>query len=104
MCESVDTEFCRLESLYQTAGDPTLSREAWLTLVDLNDQWSEFVRIRGALHKNISARGLPTPRTSRARHQRFPAVQQDGTDIRAVSRIGVAFFNEAGVVRGYDVA
>jgi HK97 family phage major capsid protein len=36
--------------------------------------------------------------------ERFPAVQQDGTYIRAVSPIGLAFLNEAGVVRGYDVA
>jgi hypothetical protein len=36
--------------------------------------------------------------------ERFPAIQQDGTYIRAVSRIGLAFLNEAGVVRGYDVA
>ena len=36
--------------------------------------------------------------------ERFPAVQQDGTYIRAVSRIGLAFLNEVGVVRGYDVA
>lgn len=36
--------------------------------------------------------------------ERFPAVQQDGTWIRAVSRQGFAFLNEAGVVRGYDAA
>ena len=36
--------------------------------------------------------------------ERFPATQQDGTYIRAVSRIGLAFLNEAGVVRGYGVA
>lgn len=33
--------------------------------------------------------------------ERFPAVQQDGTWIRAVARQGFAFLNEAGVVRGY---
>lgn len=36
--------------------------------------------------------------------ERFPAVQQDGTWIRATSRIGIGFVNEAGVVRGYDAA
>jgi HK97 family phage major capsid protein len=36
--------------------------------------------------------------------EQFPAVQQDGTWIRAVSRLGLAFLNEDGVVRGYDVA
>jgi hypothetical protein len=30
--------------------------------------------------------------------ERFPAVLQDGTYIRAVSRTGLAFLNEAGVV------
>jgi hypothetical protein len=34
--------------------------------------------------------------------ERFPNVQQDGTWIRAASRLGLAFLNEAGVVRGYD--
>ena len=36
--------------------------------------------------------------------RRFPAVRQDGTWIRATSRIGIGFVNEAGVVRGYDAA
>jgi hypothetical protein len=36
--------------------------------------------------------------------ERFEAIQQDGTYIRAVSRIGLAFLNEAGVIRGYDVS
>jgi hypothetical protein len=35
--------------------------------------------------------------------ERFPNVQQDGTWIRAVSRIGLAFLNEGGVVRGFEV-
>jgi HK97 family phage major capsid protein len=36
--------------------------------------------------------------------ERFPNVQQDGTWLRAISRIGLAFLNPAGVVRGYDAA
>jgi hypothetical protein len=38
--------------------------------------------------------------------ERFPAVYNDGTDIRAVSRTGLAlaFLNPAGVVRRYDAA
>ncbi len=36
--------------------------------------------------------------------ERFPNVQQDGTWIRAVSRLGLAFLNEPGVVRGYDAS
>jgi HK97 family phage major capsid protein len=35
--------------------------------------------------------------------ERFPAVDQDGTFIRAISRLGLAFLNPDGVVRGYDV-
>jgi HK97 family phage major capsid protein len=36
--------------------------------------------------------------------ERFPAVYNDGTDIRAISRFGLAFLNEPGVIRGYDAA
>ena len=36
--------------------------------------------------------------------ERFPAVQQDGSYVRAVARFGLGFLNESGVVRGYDVA
>lgn len=36
--------------------------------------------------------------------ERFPAVEQDGTWIRATSRVGIGFVNPAGVVRGYDAA
>jgi hypothetical protein len=32
--------------------------------------------------------------------ERLPAVDKDGTYVRAVSRFGLAFLNEAGVVRG----
>lgn len=36
--------------------------------------------------------------------ERFDNVKQDGKWIRAVSRLGIAFLNPAGVVRGYDAA
>jgi HK97 family phage major capsid protein len=36
--------------------------------------------------------------------ERFPNVEKDGTWIRAVSRLGLAFLNEAGVVSGYDMS
>jgi HK97 family phage major capsid protein len=36
--------------------------------------------------------------------ERFPAVQQEGTCVRAISRLGIGFVNPAGVVRGYDAA
>ncbi len=35
--------------------------------------------------------------------ERFPNVQQDGTWIRVVSRLGLAYLNPAGIVRGFDV-
>ena len=35
--------------------------------------------------------------------ERFPAVERDGTYVRAVARFGIGFLNEAGVVRGYNV-
>ena len=34
--------------------------------------------------------------------ERFPAVYNDGTVIRAISGLGRAFLNEAGVVRGWN--
>ena len=61
VCAGIENEFSRLQSLYETAGDPTLSRDAWTVLVDVSDQWTEFVRDRGSLYKDIAARGLPTP-------------------------------------------
>ena len=35
--------------------------------------------------------------------ERFPNMQQDGTWIRAVSRLGLVYLNPAGIVRGFDV-
>jgi hypothetical protein len=54
ICEGLGTQFSRLQALYETAGDPTLSREAWLALVELNDQWTEFVGAMAALFKEHS--------------------------------------------------
>jgi HK97 family phage major capsid protein len=36
--------------------------------------------------------------------ERFPSVTNDGTYVRAISRIGLGFLNPAGVVRLYDAA
>jgi hypothetical protein len=38
------------------------------------------------------------------RVEKFPNVQKDGIWVRAVSRLGIGFLNEAGVVRGYDTS
>ena len=53
--------------------------------------------------------GIPRAHTvlvmrNRTEVERFPNVKQDGIWIRAISRLGLAFLNEAGVVRGYDAA
>lgn|GEM_PF-2902152 len=61
-CRDLDTEFDRLQELYDTAGDPTLSRDAWLVLSSLSDQWSEFISARMALRQQIRDAGLPMPR------------------------------------------
>ncbi|MFC6009580.1 phage major capsid protein [Nocardia lasii] len=36
--------------------------------------------------------------------RRFDAVHNDGIDVRAVARLGLAFLNESGIVRGYDAS
>jgi hypothetical protein len=64
MCHVIDIEFSRLQELYETAGDPSLNRTSWMALVDLNQQWTEFVGARSALFKDIVERGLPTPSES----------------------------------------
>jgi hypothetical protein len=42
------------------------------------------------------------PIANGSEHASFQDLGNDGIDIRAVSRIGLAFLNEAGVVRLYD--
>jgi hypothetical protein len=61
MCDGIEYEFSRLQSLYETAGDQTLNRDAWLALVDLSDRWTEFSRAGARCSRDIVARGLPTP-------------------------------------------
>ncbi|MDT5113606.1 MAG: hypothetical protein QOE20_5496 [Mycobacterium sp.] len=65
ICRDLDTEFDRLHELYDSAGDPSLSREAWLALSSVSDQWTEFVKARFALHQHIREAGLPLPQLSR---------------------------------------
>jgi hypothetical protein len=49
MCATLDREFSRLQELYTTADDPTLSRDAWTLLVEAADNWTEFVHAKGKL-------------------------------------------------------
>jgi hypothetical protein len=60
----LDVELSRLQELYETAGDPTLSRDAWLALVSCADGWSEYSRARAVLHRSIREAGLPLPSTA----------------------------------------
>ena len=60
MCTRLDTEFARLQELYETAADVSLSCEAWLALAEVSDKWTELDAARGAVVKD-SGRGLPTP-------------------------------------------
>lgn len=61
VCERIDTEFDRLRALYETAGDPTLSRDAWLALCEVGDTWTGYDIARAELHNDIVSRGLPVP-------------------------------------------
>jgi hypothetical protein len=62
ICRDLDTEFDRLRELYDSAGDPTLSREAWLALSSVSDQWTDYFKARLGLHKEIRDAGLPLPK------------------------------------------
>jgi hypothetical protein len=61
MSRDLDTEFDRLQELYATAGDPTLSRDAWLALSSVSDEWTEFISARMALRQEIRDAGLQLP-------------------------------------------
>ena len=61
MCAMLDREFSRLQELYTTADDPTLSRDAWTLLVEAADNWTEFVRAKGKLVADARTGGLPLP-------------------------------------------
>lgn len=50
----------RLASQRDSRGSDTQPR-CMVELVNLNEQWNEFIDARGALFKDITARGLPTP-------------------------------------------
>jgi hypothetical protein len=60
-CKDLDLEFVRLESLYSTAGEPALSRDAWLALSAVSDGWTDFIKARLVLHGHIREAGLPMP-------------------------------------------
>ena len=87
VCQLLDCEFVRLEHVCRAAGPGTDSIEAWARLVEISDAWSEYVQVRGRVNhiaeRALLPRGLPPP------------TPRPGRD---------AFLNEAGVVRGYDVA
>lgn len=61
VCKDLDLEATRLLALYQTAGDVTLDKTAYLTLVELSDLWTEYQHAHWALTRDVYARGLPMP-------------------------------------------
>jgi hypothetical protein len=50
VCQLLDHEFARLESVCRAAGPGTRSTEAWTALVGVADAWSEYVMVRGILN------------------------------------------------------
>jgi hypothetical protein len=50
VCQLLDHEFGKLESLCRQAGPGTRSTEAWTALVGIADAWSEYVVVRGILN------------------------------------------------------
>ena len=50
MCLLLDREFTRLESVCRTAEPGTRSTEAWTSLVEVADAWSEYAMVRGILN------------------------------------------------------
>jgi hypothetical protein len=73
LCKGFDQELSRLQELYETAGDPTLSRDAWVSLVAAADAWTEAMSIRAKLYRDVVAAGLPLPvRSSVTRRSATP--------------------------------
>jgi hypothetical protein len=50
VCQLLDHEFARLESVCRQAGPGSRSTEAWTALVGIADAWSEYVKVRGILN------------------------------------------------------
>ena len=50
ICQILDHEFVRLESVCRAAGPGTGSTAAWTALVGIADAWSEYVMVRGILN------------------------------------------------------
>jgi hypothetical protein len=50
VCQLLDHEFAKLESVCRQAGPGTRSTEAWTALVGIADAWSEYVVVRGILN------------------------------------------------------
>ena len=50
VCQLLDPEFVRLESVCRAAGPGIGSTEAWTALVEIADAWSEYVMVGGILN------------------------------------------------------
>jgi hypothetical protein len=69
VCQLLDHEFARLEQVCRQAGPGAKSTEAWTSLVEIADGWSEYVKVRGIVN-HIATRpplvlsGSPTTDTT----------------------------------------
>jgi len=55
VCQLLDHEFVRLEQACREAGPGATSTEAWASLVEIADAWSEYVKIRGIVNHIATA-------------------------------------------------
>jgi hypothetical protein len=51
VCALLDRELSELENLCREAGNGLTSTEAWTSLVEIADAWSEYVRVRGCVNQ-----------------------------------------------------
>jgi hypothetical protein len=62
VCLLLDHEFVRLEQVCRRAGPRGKSVEAWTSLVEIADAWSEYVKIRGIVNHIATRPPLDLPR------------------------------------------
>lgn len=77
VCKSLDGELSRLQELYQTAGDPTLNRDAWGALVSICEDWTAYALARRRLRADIRDAGLPMPPLRGS--ERSPSIAASGS-------------------------
>ena len=61
VCLLLDREFVGLEQVCRAAGPGAKSSEAWTSLVEIADAWSEYVKTRGILNHIATRSALDLP-------------------------------------------